>query len=63
MRRRQMVLCSRGFYGAHGGYETAEVRDVRGTGGGRGLRGGAGKRRVDDELYPGRRPFGINADQ
>ena len=27
-----------GIYGAHGGYETTEVRDVRRIGGGRGLR-------------------------
>ena len=33
----------RGICGAHGGHETAEVRDVRRTEGGRGLRGGAGK--------------------
>ena len=32
-----------GICGAHGGYETAEVRDVRRNGGGRGLCGGAGK--------------------
>ena len=30
--------------GAHGGYDTAEVRDVRRIGGGRGLCGGPGKR-------------------
>ena len=30
--------------GAHGGYETAEVRDVRRNGEGRGLCGGPGKR-------------------
>ena len=45
----------------HGGYETAEVRDVRRIGGGRGLRGGPGKR--VDEVFPGRRAFHINADQ
>ena len=33
-----------GICGAHGGYETAEVRDVRRNGGGRGLCGGPGKR-------------------
>ena len=38
--------------GAHGGYETAEVRDVRRNGGGRGLCGGAGKR--VDGVFPGR---------
>ena len=32
-----------GISGAHGGYETAEVRDVRRNGGGRGLCGGPGK--------------------
>ena len=37
------------FFGAHGGYETAEVRDVRRNGGGRGLCGGPGKR-VDGVL-------------
>ena len=39
----------RGIYGAHGGYETAKVRDVRRISGGRGLRGGPGKR-VDKVL-------------
>ena len=38
--------------GAHGGYETAEVRDVRRNGGGRGLCGGPGKRA--DVVFPGR---------
>ena len=38
--------------GAHGGYETAEVRDVRRIGGGRGLRGGA--RKKVDGVFPGR---------
>ena len=33
-----------GICGAHEGYKTAEVRDVRRIGGGRGLCGGAGKR-------------------
>ena len=33
----------RGICGAHRGHETAEVRDVRRTGGGRGLRGGQEK--------------------
>ena len=33
-----------GICGAHGGYETAEVCDVRRIGGGRGLRGVPGKR-------------------
>ena len=33
-----------GICGAHGGHKTAEVRDVQRTGGGCGLRGGAGKR-------------------
>ena len=48
--------------GAHGGYETAEVRDVRRSGGGRGLRGGQEKEWVGcflDDL----RAFGIDADQ
>ena len=39
------------FCGAHGGYETAEVRDARRNGGGRGLWGGAGKR--VDGVFPG----------
>ena len=53
----------RGIYGAHGGYETVKVRDVRRIGGARGLRGGTGKR--VDGVFPGRPPqsFGINADQ
>ena len=33
----------RGICGTHGEYETAEVRDVRRIGGGRGLRGGGDK--------------------
>ena len=41
-----------GICGAHGGYETAEARDVRRNGGGRGLCGGAGKR--VDGVFPGR---------
>ena len=52
----------RGISGAGGGYETAEVRDVRRPGGGRGLRGGGGKEWMGcflDDL----RAFGINADQ
>ena len=42
----------RGIYGAHGGYETAEVSDVRRTLGGRWLRGGPGKR--VDGVFAGR---------
>ena len=42
----------------HGGYGTAEVRDVRRNGGGRGLCGGPGKR-VDGGMAQN----GINADQ
>ena len=38
--------------GAHGGYETAKVRDVRRNGGGRGLCRGPGKR--VDGVFPGR---------
>ena len=38
--------------GAHGGYETAEVRDVRRIGGGRGLCGGPEKR--VDGVFPER---------
>ena len=41
-----------GICGAHGGYETPEVRDVRRVGGGRGLYGGPGKR--VDGMFPGR---------
>ena len=51
-----------GICGAHGGYETAEVRDVRRNGGGRGLCGGPEKEWIGcflDDL----RAFGINADQ
>ena len=44
---------ARGICGAYGGHETAEVRDVRRVGGGRGLRGGEGKR--VEEVFP-RRP-------
>ena len=35
----------RGICGAHGGYETTEVRDVRRIGGGHGLHGGGRKNR------------------
>ena len=45
-----------GFVAAHGGYETAEVRDVRRIGGGRGLCGGTGKR--VDGVFP-ERPQGF----
>ena len=50
--------------GAHGGHETAEVRDVRRTAGGRGLRGAGGQEKewigcLLDDL----RAFGINADR
>ena len=41
---RQETDLVRGICGAHGGYDTAGVRDVRRNGGGRGLCGGAGKR-------------------
>ena len=41
-----------GICGAHGGYETPEVRDVRRIGGRRGLCGGSGKR--VDGVFPGR---------
>ena len=52
----------RGTCGTHGGYETAEVRHVRRTGGGRGLRGGQGKEWMGC-LLNDLRFFGINADQ
>ena len=42
----------RGICDAHGGYETAEVRDIRRTGWGSGLCGGPGKR--VDGVFPGR---------
>ena len=51
-----------GICGAHGGYETAEVRDVRRDGGRRGLCRGPGKR-VDGVFLDDLRAFGINADQ
>ena len=41
-----------GICDGHGGYETAEVRDVRRIGGGRGLCGEPGKR--VDAVFPGR---------
>ena len=50
------------IYGAQGGYETAEVLDVRRNCGGRGLCGGQGKR-VDGCFLDDLRAFGINADQ
>ena len=58
MHRRRIMFAD----GAYGGHETAEVRDVRRTGGGRGLRVGAGKR-VDGCLLDDIRAFGINANQ
>ena len=48
----QEVDLVRGICGAHGGYETPEVRDVRRMGGGRGLCWGPGKR--VDGVFPGR---------
>ena len=45
------------------GYETAEVRDVWRTGGGRGLRGGQEKEWMGCFLWDNLRAFGINADQ
>ena len=44
----------RGICGAHGGYQTAEERDVRRIGGGCRLRGGPGK--TVDGLFPGLPP-------
>ena len=51
-----------GIYGAHGGYEIAEVHDVRRNGGGASCMGDQEKEWVGcflDDL----RAFGINADQ
>ena len=51
-----------GICGAHRGYKTADVRDVRRNGGGRGLCGGQEKELMGcflDDL----KAFGINADQ
>ena len=44
------VVC--GICGAHGGFDTAKVRDVRRNGEGRGLCRGPGK--IVDRLFPGR---------
>ena len=51
-----------GICGAHGGYETAEVRDVRRNDGGRGLCRGPGKEWMECFLDDFR-AFAINADQ
>ena len=51
-----------GIYGTHGGHETAEVRHVRRSGEGRGLRGGQEKEWAGC-LLENLRAFGINADQ
>ena len=53
---------SHGICGAHGGHETAEVRDGGKIGGGRGLRGGGGEEKewmrcLQDDL----RAFGVTA--
>ena len=48
----QEAYVVRGICGTHGGYETAEMRNVRRNGGGRGLRGGPGKR--VDVMFLGR---------
>ena len=50
LRRRRILFAW--ICGAHGGYETAEVRDVWRNGGGRGLCRGPGKR--VDGVFPGR---------
>ena len=52
----------RGICGAHGGYETAEVRDVWRIGGGHGLCGGQGKEWMGCFLSD-LRAIGINANQ
>ena len=64
--RIEATLCRRrifeGFCDAHGGYETAEVRDVRRNGGGSGCVGDQEKEWMWcflDDL----RAFGINADK
>ena len=44
---------ARGIRGTHEAHETVKVRDIRRTGGGRGLRGGTGTRA--DGVFPGRR--------
>ena len=51
-----------GICGAHGGYETPGVRDIRRIGGGCVLCGGPEKR-VDGCFLDDLRAFGINADQ
>ena len=48
--RKADLVCE--ICGAHGGYDTAEVRDVRRNGGGRGLCGRPGK--TMDGVFPGR---------
>ena len=53
----------RGIGGAHEGHETAEVRDVWRTGGGRGLRGGRQKKEWTGSLLDDLRVFVINANQ
>ena len=58
----QEVDLVRIFFGAYGGYETAEVRHVRRIGGGAGCTRGQKKEWMGcflDDL----RAFGINADQ
>ena len=55
----------RGICGAHGGHETAEVRGVRRTDRGRGLRGRGGRKwtTVDGvSLLDDLTAFGISAD-
>ena len=49
--------------GAHGGYETAEVPDVRRIGGGRGLRGGGQEKEWMGSFLDDLRAFGISAGQ
>ena len=54
--------CSRDLLRGNGGYQAAEVRDIRKIGGVRGLAGKAKKKWMEcllDDL----RAFGINADQ
>ena len=56
-------LIRRTICGVYGGHRTAEVRGVRRTGGGRGLRGGEARKEWMGCLVDDLKAFGINADQ